>query len=622
MPPDEYNRNELPVGVKTRGRGASLLYDSPLHKKILQRVKHRINIADEVRTQYKPRWEKCDELYEGYLDKSTKDSLKKNQVTSPKDKIVKDVRIPFVKMNVDTVHAHLQSVFLRKKPMIQLISRSGVQEKALQANEALIEYQITVGDNRLPVNNWFMDAVKYGVGILHHYWEDSGDRGFTGTRFHNVRPYDFLPDKSYTVAKMHNWEFCGRTLPVAWSHIVEQAKERPDSIFNLDNPRPFVSGGYPEDIFSDYDELVELNSTEGLDRENKRFTNLEMVEMYVKLVPSEWQLPKALVDDPALYDSQCLFLFRVINRKIIISAEQIYTPRQQFPFIAMGISDAQDRVFQDGLPLQIGSMAEYANWLINSRVQAVRKGISQSYIYDPLRLDVDQVKLTDGAAFYPVKRGGAASYGGGSLSEALQPIPFVDATQEHIRDLQQILDQAYKMTGLNDQMFGQYSQPRKSATEVRAVQGSVSSRLASITDFVSNTAMDNLGRVLLSYGQHFFSGEMKLRIAGVHNWSEQEHFVDVSREAIQGEFDIQTVDGGDPIDKAAQTQQFINAMRELMSNPSFSASFDMVKVGLEILHRLGVRNPDRFRLTPEEQMQRLQMAGGQQPPMETPQGGN
>jgi hypothetical protein len=104
----------------------------------------------------------------------------------------------------------------------QFSGRHGEGEMQVQAMEALISYQVDVGQMMVPYYVWLYDAGKYGVGILGNYWDrqklhygslvemadpngPNGSKdglyqttqeitGYVGNRAYNVSPWDFIFD--------------------------------------------------------------------------------------------------------------------------------------------------------------------------------------------------------------------------------------------------------------------------------------------------------------------------------------------------------------------------------------------------------------------------------------------
>ena len=64
-----------------------------------------------------------------------------------------------------------QACFLPRNPIHQFMGRHGEGEQQTQAIEALIGYQVEVGQFLGPYYIWLYEAGKYGAGIIGHYWD-------------------------------------------------------------------------------------------------------------------------------------------------------------------------------------------------------------------------------------------------------------------------------------------------------------------------------------------------------------------------------------------------------------------------------------------------------------------
>ena len=69
-------------------------------------------------------------------------------------------------------HTYLSSVFLARIPILQFQERHGAAETSVQAIEAIMEYQTSIGRHLVPYYIWLMDATKHGVGVMGIYWEN------------------------------------------------------------------------------------------------------------------------------------------------------------------------------------------------------------------------------------------------------------------------------------------------------------------------------------------------------------------------------------------------------------------------------------------------------------------
>ena len=130
----------------------------------------------------------------------------------------------------------------------------------VQALEALIAYQVEVGEFMAPYYIWLYDGGKYGHGVLGHYWEqevihygaileyedpNTGEMsilqtteevmGYEGNKVYNLSPYDFMHDPRVTIGNFQKGEFCVSRRRMGWSDILR--REKAGYFHNLDRIR-------------------------------------------------------------------------------------------------------------------------------------------------------------------------------------------------------------------------------------------------------------------------------------------------------------------------------------------------------------------------------------------------
>src|SRR5262249_38318878 len=138
-------------------------------------------------------------------------------------------------------------------------------EQQTQALEALIGYQVEVGEFMGPYYIWLYDMGKYGLGIIGEYWDrrklhigqlvempdEKGQPalfqttqelpGYTGNCIYNVSPWDFLPDPRVPVKRFQDGEFVACRVRMGWNRVVERMDAGyyvPEQVALLKNKQP------------------------------------------------------------------------------------------------------------------------------------------------------------------------------------------------------------------------------------------------------------------------------------------------------------------------------------------------------------------------------------------------
>jgi len=240
---------------------ASLRYGGEKHRKVLQALLARKKPARDKIVDRQTDFERHDELFDAYMPDTEEMRLRKQRFRSGEPDYY-TVVVPFSYAALLTSHTYWTSVFLGRTPVFQYTGRHGEPQMKVQAVEALLDYQLMVGEMLGPLYNWMHDAPKYGYGVLYDCWEKnviqhssireepltlfgqeiSGRTrkikvtnrtvGYVGNQVFNVHPMHFWPDWRRPLADFQRGEFVARYIELSWNELI-RGKEI-GKFFNLD----------------------------------------------------------------------------------------------------------------------------------------------------------------------------------------------------------------------------------------------------------------------------------------------------------------------------------------------------------------------------------------------------
>ena len=121
-------------------------FKGKLHAKVLKRLDARIRYANRSLSDREDAWNKADDtilayVNEGDLDKKRR--VKRESLGEPKYTTIK---LPYTYALLMTAHTYLTSVFFGRNPIHQFSGRHGETEQQVQGLEAVIAYQVEVGE--------------------------------------------------------------------------------------------------------------------------------------------------------------------------------------------------------------------------------------------------------------------------------------------------------------------------------------------------------------------------------------------------------------------------------------------------------------------------------------------
>ena len=207
-------------------------------------------------------------------------------------------------------------MFFARNPIHQFMGRHGEGEQQTQAIEALVGYQVEVGQFVGPYYIWLYEAGKYGAGIIGHYWDrqklhygslvemDDGTgnmqlyqttqeiEGYVGNCVFNVSVWDFLHDPRVALKDFQNGEFCARRITLGWNQVLTRQDAGyyvPEQVKALQNRAPVdksVARMHRSNLFVRY--LISSYMEISRIMKGIILPGLLGYEVYVELVPSEW----------------------------------------------------------------------------------------------------------------------------------------------------------------------------------------------------------------------------------------------------------------------------------------------------------------------------------------------
>ena len=591
-----------------------------LHQRIVEGVRARKTLSEGQLQGMRSRWNDADEEHQIYVSERDADKLRKNaqkaQDRSDGYQYV-DVHVPYSYAIMMSMHTYFASVFLSRSPVLQFTGRHGEPEMNVMAVEALMDYQTTIGGHLAPYYIWLLDATKYGLGVIWHYWSKEEIavaryvdqpiqragltlmqterkrqmqmvEGYEGNRVFNVRPHDYLPDPRVPLYDPSQGEFQGRKFFINANTLYKGKASgqyiNVDEVISKAKNRASTSDNYDREEHVSED-LPDPTSTGGESSDSTLIDNILCVEMIIELVPKLWGLGNSEYPEK--------WVFTVANDEIVIEAHPYGMMHGKFPGETLEIEADGYNLGSRGILEVAKPLNDTMNWLFNSHFYNVRKSLNGDIIYDPTRISTKDMR--DGGPGKRIRIKPEAY--GEDIRKFLHVIPGDAAvTQTNMRDLQVVADLMHRVTGVADQLMGQQSQGgRKSATEVRTASSSSVNRMKTSAEYMSALGFSPFAQMLLQCTKQNYSAEKQFRIAGDLVES-AESFVNVTPDSLAGDYDYTAVDGTLPIDRFALVQMWTNFFTQLRNFPQIAQSYDMGRIFAYVAQMGGLKNVKQFRI--------------------------
>lgn len=588
--------------------------NSRLHGKILSSLRDRITASKSALENTRATsWRDAENRSEAYLPERTVDALRRIQERERGKPAYTTIQIPYSYAVLMASHTYWTTVFLSRSPVLQYTGRHGEAEQKTQAVEALMDYQMQVGEMLVPLYIWLHDAGKYGVGILGVHWEEEITRvaeiveveekllglfttgkkrrvkltkqipGYIGNKVFNTRPLDFFPDPRVSYKNFQKGEFCGQYVEFGWNTLLEwQEKGWVTNLEAIGKGEHFTSdrveGG-------DALELPDVASYFHTGSDGKQTSVVSGYRVFVRLIPEKWELGKGKLPE--------LWMFTVTSDfNLVLGAHPLGALHNKFPYFIIELEPEGYAISSRGIHEILSQISNTMDWLINSHFYNVRKTLNNQLVFDPSRIVMKDLLDPLPGGLIRVK---PAAYGT-DIKQYIHQLQIVDITRTHISDLKILNELGQKIVGVNDQILGAMTNTgRQTATEVRTSSAFGINRLKTQSEFFSAMGFAPMAQVLLQNTQQYYQKARAFRIVG-NLAQEAPKFMDVTPDDIQGFFDFVPVDGTLPVDRFAQANLWRELMNQMRQTPQILAQYDIGRIFMWVAQLAGLKNIQQFKL--------------------------
>lgn len=590
------------------------------HKKLIAMISSRINLAKTSHQERHYKWRKAEETTLGYMPESDVDAARARQRDGGRPAYT-TIQMPYSYATLMSAHTYLASTFFARSPIHQYSGRHGETEQQTQALEALIAYQVEVGEFLGPYYIWLYDVLKYGHGIMGEYWDreiihygqivqdEAGNllqatqevEGYEGNRVYNVSPYDFMHDPRVPLSQFQRGEFCCSRRRMGWTDI--KRREEAGYFMNIDRLKEHMGTDEGSSDGSSQLKRPDFKLELQDDENSKHPAGAVFWEFYAEIIPEEW----GLGDNLKHPQKWCFTITEDLG--LIVGASPLGYMHGRFPFTIAECEIEGYGIYNRGVPEILEPIQNTMDWLINTHFFNVRAALNNQFILDPSKLVAKDAQSGEPGFIWRLR---PEAYGQ-DISKMFYQVQVRDVTNNHFAELQNMMQIGERTLGVNDQIMGALAQGgRKTATEVRTSSSFGTNRLKTIAEFISATAFAMHSQRLVQTSQQLYDMEGKLRIVGDLAMQAGEGFVNVTPEMIAGFYSFVPVDGTLPVDRMAQAtlwKEILASMRNMP--PQIAMEYDIGKIFAWTASLGGLKNINRFKIqvVPDEQLAAQAQAG-------------
>lgn len=371
--------------------GLDLKPGSPTHQRILARVMRYAFESSRVIKRRHPAWEDIDEKLTAYIHVSEKEKEIKRQNYNKPISIV----FPYSYAILETLISYMVSAFL-PEPIFRYEGSAPDDIVGATLLEKIISLHCHHNKVGLNLHTMFRDAGAYGIGVVSPQWvvktgKKTGRRPvgvadidgtqrqtgwerytedtilFEGNGLCNIDPYRYLPDPAMPIHAVQRGEYVGWLDRGNFMDLLSE-EQVDDDLFNvrylqfLSNKTSAVFG-----VNQHFHRRV-ANRYWDISLNRQVSDPVDLVHMYVKLIPAQWNLGSKTVPEK--------WLFTVAGDSVIIRAQPQDLNHDMFPVALCAPDfDGYSPIAYSRLEMLQG-MQVVIDWLFNSHITNVRKAIN------------------------------------------------------------------------------------------------------------------------------------------------------------------------------------------------------------------------------------------------------
>jgi len=617
---------------------AALKAGTKKHTDVAYQLRMRLQRSQQDMKERYAAMTKAEENFSSYIHEKDVDKIRraKKDLEGVPDYVT--VEVPYSYGIAMSAHTYFCSVFLSRSPIFQFQGRTGKSQQQEPAVEAWFDYMIQSGMNMVPLFIWLLDPIKYGFGVVGHYWTEEMSYvrreieeprtffgvplpgaapikrtireevpGYVGCKLFNVRPQDCFPDTRVPMARFQEGEFFGRYVEIPWHEIVSGAQS--GEYFNLDELK--LEQGKEGDSSSawTYRDRGSAGATT-LPNDNSSSAAFDIPagvmkghEICIRLIPSQWGFGTG--------DKHELWVFTMSNSNVICRARPLGLYHNKFPFDIITSEPDGYSIFNPSMLDRIAPLQNAMTWLLNAHFYNVRAALNNQFLVDPSRVVVKDVQNPRAGKLIRLKPMGY----GGDVRTMIQQFQVSDITRANLSDLQVFEVMAQRVLGVNDSMMGQAQVGgRRTATESRTATTHAISRLKTQCEWFSAMGWTPLSMKMLQTSQQLLSKGTEMRVVGdIGQLSPS--FTQVDAASISGMFDFVPLDGTLPVDRFAQANLWQMMLGQMRNYPQIMQTYDIAKIFAWVAQLGGMKNLNQFRLQmqPDGLLQQQAAAGNMVP---------
>ena len=582
---------------------------SPFHQQMLVYVKDLVKLSRQAMTKYYTNWDSRDETYRAKRSEDKED--KRAKETGAPTKMV----VPLTYAQVQTFVAFCISLYYQRSYMFELQGNNVKGHVAAKIAEAVLQRDLNYNIWSKILYQFLLDIGRFGIGIIKHTWvremskvlkqvdipevkvlgmtlkkssstyETVEDVKFLGNKLLNISPFRFFPDTRLPLSRFQEGAFCASEDEYTLASLRQM--EANSQVIGVDYVKMLTQMEFTERGESRFNNL-NFASIAG-----QRVANLSgmciLTECQIDITPKDF-----LIDNKPIgpETTPVKYVVSVVNDNRIVQCQPMGYMHNMYTYDVAQFSPDQHQHINESICEMTEKLQDVINWFVNSHISSVRKTITNQFVVDPAGVEIKD--FTERKPLIRLKSSASRT----GVDRWIKQLQVQDVTQGHMADAEAMFGFIQIVTGINENALGQFHGGRRSATEARVVNMAAASRLKLIAKIVYDTAIEPLGRKLISNHRDGLDVKTFVRMMGniPQGVVAYNNFVEADKTSLIGDYDFEIFDGTLPTEKMGIAQIMQEVLTVMLENPLALQllGIDPRKLFNEMMYLKGVKNMERF----------------------------
>lgn len=609
--------------------GLDLRPGHPFHDELRDKILRYARDSANVISNRFSSWNKIDETLTTYIDTDAAEEDIKNEDHRKPVSII----YPYSYAIMETILSYLLAAFFQE-PVFRYEGVSPEDTIGAIMLEKVVDLHVNKFKAILNLHTMFRDSLSYGFGVVAPTWRKQYGNKFSrqvtsnffgpdtvervsrreliaeGNALSNIDPYLCLPDPNVSIADCQKGDFFGWIDRTNYHDLLSE-EQVSEFLFNVKYAKE-VTGKRTSIYPSDQSARWKKNTPATTDYDSSISHPHDVVHMYVKLIPKDWNLSN--------YEYPEKWMFSVVSDQVIIEARPIGLGHDLFP-IAITAPDFDGYATTPVSRLEtLYGLQHTLDWMFNAHVANVRKIINDTLIVDPYLINVPDLETPRPGGIVRTRR---PAWGRG-VKDSVMQLGVTDVTRGHVADASIIRDAMDKIGGTDAATMGSLRQggpERLTGKEFEGTQKGAYTRLERVARIVGVQAMQDIGYMFAYHTQQFMSQELYVNTTG--RWQEtlmkeyqikDQKRMKVSPYDLLVSYDVKVRDGSVPGSNFSGV--WMKMFEVLASHPELQQQFDLVRIFKHIARNSGAKNIEEFtrvQVAPDDQVAAQANAGNTVP---------